>query len=46
MDRTYHKYRTGDLMVYATMNLNAIQNANRILTFIDSFITGGITIIG
>lgn len=43
----YHKYRTGDLMAYATMNLNAIQNVAGagILTFIDSFITGGITII-
>ena len=43
----YHKYRTGDLMVYATMNLNAIQNVAGagILTFIDSFITGSITII-
>src|SRR5699024_769967 len=40
-------YRTGDLMAYATMNLNAIQNVAGagILTFIDSFITGGITII-
>ncbi|EOT44152.1 ABC transporter ATP-binding protein [Enterococcus columbae] len=43
----YHKYRTGDLMAYATMNLTAIQNVagSGILTFIDSFITGTITII-
>lgn len=43
----YHKYRTGDLMAYATQNLTAIQNVagSGILTFIDSFITGSITII-
>ena len=43
----YHKYRTGDLMAHATNDLNAIQNVAGagILTFADSVITGGTTII-
>lgn len=43
----YQKYRTGDLMAHATNDLNAIQNVAGagILTFADSVITGGITII-
>ncbi|MBO0448931.1 ATP-binding cassette domain-containing protein [Enterococcus sp. MJM12] len=43
----YQKHRTGDLMAHATNDLNAIQNVAGagILTFADSFITGGITII-
>jgi ATP-binding cassette subfamily B protein len=43
----YQKYRTGDLMAHATNDLNAIQNVAGagILTFADSFITGGMTII-
>lgn len=41
------KYRTGDLMAHATNDLNAIQNVAGagILTFADSVITGGTTII-
>lgn len=48
MDRIfYQKYRTGDLMAHATNDLNAIQNVAGagILTFADSVITGGTTII-
>lgn len=43
----YQKHRTGDLMAHATNDLNAIQNVAGagILTFADSFITGGITIV-
>lgn len=43
----YQKYRTGDLMAHATNDLNAIQNVAGagILTFADSVITGGATII-
>lgn len=43
----YQKYRTGDLMAHATNDLNAIQNVAGagILTFADSMITGGTTII-
>lgn len=43
----YQKYRTGDLMAHATNDLNAIQNVAGagILTFADSVITGGTTII-
>lgn len=43
----YHEHRTGDLMAHATNDLNAIQNVAGagILTFADSFITGGTTII-
>jgi ABC-type multidrug transport system, ATPase and permease components len=43
----YQKYRTGDLMAHATNDLNAIQNVAGagILTFADSFITGGTTIV-
>ncbi|MBO0445782.1 ATP-binding cassette domain-containing protein [Enterococcus ureilyticus] len=43
----YQKYRTGDLMAHATNDLNAIQNVAGagILTFADSMITGGATII-
>ena len=43
----YQKYRTGDLMAHATNDLNAIQNVAGagILTFADSFITGGATIV-
>ncbi|WP_142955399.1 ABC transporter ATP-binding protein [Enterococcus faecalis] len=43
----YQKYRTGDLMANATNDLNAIQNVAGagILTFADSVITGGTTII-
>ncbi|MDH6363658.1 ATP-binding cassette subfamily B multidrug efflux pump [Enterococcus sp. PF1-24] len=48
MDHTfYQKYRTGDLMAHATNDLSAIQNVAGvgILTFADSIITGGATII-
>ena len=43
----YQKYRTGDLMAHATNDLSAIQNVAGagILTFADSFITGGTTIV-
>ena len=43
----YQKYRTGDLMAHATNVLNAIQNVAGagILTFADSFISGGMTIL-
>ncbi|OQO70292.1 multidrug ABC transporter permease/ATP-binding protein [Enterococcus villorum] len=43
----YQKYRTGDLMAHATNDLNAIQNVAGagILTFADSIISGGMTII-
>ena len=43
----YQKYRTGDLMAHANNDLNAIQNVAGagILTFADSVITGGTTII-
>lgn len=43
----YQKHRTGDLMAHATNDLNAIQNVAGagILTFADSFISGGATII-
>ncbi|MDL4973262.1 ABC transporter ATP-binding protein [Enterococcus faecalis] len=43
----YQKYRTGHLMAHATNDLNAIQNVAGagILTFADSVITGGTTII-
>lgn len=43
----YQKYRTGDLMAHATNDLNAIQNVAGagILTFADSVIMGGTTII-
>ncbi|MGC6768597.1 ABC transporter ATP-binding protein [Enterococcus sp. LJL51] len=43
----YQKHRTGDLMAHATNDLNAIQNVAGagILTFADSFLTGGSTII-
>ncbi|MDU2699094.1 MAG: ABC transporter transmembrane domain-containing protein [Enterococcus faecalis] len=43
----YQKYRTGDLVAHATNDLNAIQNVAGagILTFADSVITGGTTII-
>ncbi|MGG5358945.1 MULTISPECIES: ABC transporter ATP-binding protein [unclassified Enterococcus] len=43
----YQKHRTGDLMAHATNDLNAIQNVAGagILTFADSLITGGSTII-
>lgn len=43
----YQEHRTGDLMAHATNDLNAIQNVAGagILTFADSFITGGATII-
>ncbi|KAF1295799.1 multidrug ABC transporter permease/ATP-binding protein [Enterococcus sp. JM4C] len=43
----YQKYRTGDLMAHATNDLSAIQNVAGagILTFADSLITGGATII-
>ncbi|PZL76462.1 multidrug ABC transporter permease/ATP-binding protein [Enterococcus plantarum] len=43
----YQKYRTGDLMAHATNDLNAIQNVAGagILTFADSLITGGATIV-
>ncbi|MTD42204.1 ATP-binding cassette domain-containing protein [Erwinia sp. CPCC 100877] len=48
MDNTfYQSHRTGDLMAHATNDLNAIQNVagTGILTFADSLITGGATII-
>lgn len=43
----YQKYRTGDLMAHATNDLTAIQNVAGagILTFADSMITGGATIV-
>lgn len=43
----YQKYRTGDLMAHATNDLNAIQQVAGagILTFADSIITGGATLI-
>ncbi|MGM0216237.1 ABC transporter ATP-binding protein [Enterococcus sp. AZ109] len=43
----YQGHRTGDLMAHATNDLTAIQNVagSGILTFADSFITGGATII-
>lgn len=43
----YQKFRTGDLMAHATNDLSAIQNVAGagILTFADSIITGGMTII-
>lgn len=43
----YQEHRTGDLMAHATNDLNAIQNVAGagILTFADSFITGGATIV-
>ncbi|MHC5374977.1 ABC transporter ATP-binding protein [Enterococcus sp. LJL120] len=43
----YQKHRTGDLMAHATNDLNAIQNVAGagILTFADSIITGGATIV-
>jgi ATP-binding cassette subfamily B multidrug efflux pump len=43
----YQKYRTGDLMAHATNDLNAIRNVagEGILTFADSLITGGATIV-
>lgn len=43
----FQKYRTGDLMAHATNDLNAIRNVagGGILTFVDSIITGGITVV-
>ena len=43
----YQKYRTGDLMAHATNDLNAIKMWLELgfLTFADSVITGGTTII-
>lgn len=43
----YQQHRTGDLMAHATNDLTAIQNVAGagILTFADSLITGGATII-
>lgn len=43
----YQEHRTGDLMAHATNDLNAIQNVAGagILTFVDSFITGGATVV-
>ncbi|WP_414840350.1 ABC transporter ATP-binding protein [Carnobacterium sp. TMP28] len=43
----FQKYRVGDLMAHATNDLNAIRNVagGGILTFVDSIITGSITII-
>ena len=42
----FQKYRVGDLMAHATNDLNAIRNVagGGILTFVDSVITGSITI--
>ncbi|MFD1465519.1 ABC transporter ATP-binding protein [Lapidilactobacillus mulanensis] len=48
MDETFfQRHRTGDLMAHATNDLNAIQNVagSGILTFFDSILTGGTTII-
>lgn len=48
MDTTFfQKHRTGDLMAHATNDLTAIQQVAGagILTFADSIITGGTTII-
>lgn len=43
----FQKYRVGDLMAHATNDLNAIRNVagGGILTFVDSVITGSITIV-
>lgn len=43
----YQKYRTGDLMAHATNDLTAIEGVagSGILTFADSVVNGGITII-
>ncbi|GCF93145.1 multidrug ABC transporter permease/ATP-binding protein [Enterococcus florum] len=43
----YQEHRTGDLMAHATNDLTAIQNVagSGILTFADSFITGGATVV-
>ncbi|MGO2101324.1 ABC transporter ATP-binding protein [Vagococcus salmoninarum] len=43
----FQKYRTGDLMAHATNDLSAIQNVAGagILTFADSLVNGGVTII-
>ncbi|NLM67123.1 MAG: ATP-binding cassette domain-containing protein [Enterococcus sp.] len=43
----YQRHRTGDLMAHATNDLSAIQNVAGagILTFADSIITGGMTIL-
>jgi ATP-binding cassette subfamily B protein len=46
-DTFFQRHRTGDLMAHATNDLNAIQNVAGagILTFADSIITGGSTLI-
>lgn len=43
----FQKYRVGDLMAHATNDLTAIRNVagGGTLTFVDSIITGSITII-
>lgn len=43
----FQQHRTGDLMAHATNDLNAVQNVAGagILTFADSFISGGATIV-
>lgn len=43
----YQKYRTGDLMAHATNDLTAIEGVagSGILTFADSLVNGGVTII-
>ncbi|MFD1411218.1 ABC transporter ATP-binding protein [Lapidilactobacillus gannanensis] len=48
MDATFfQRHRTGDLMAHATNDLNAVQNVAGagILTFADSILTGGTTIV-
>lgn len=46
-DTFFQRHRTGDLMAHATNDLNAVQNVAGagILTFADSIITGGSTLI-
>jgi ATP-binding cassette subfamily B protein len=46
-DTFFQRHRTGDLMAHATNDLNAIQNVAGagILTFADSIITGGSTLV-
>ncbi|QIL46731.1 ATP-binding cassette domain-containing protein [Vagococcus coleopterorum] len=46
-NKFYQKYRTGDLMAHATNDLGAIEGVagSGILTFADSLVNGGVTII-
>ena len=48
MDQTFfQRHRTGDLMAHATNDINAVQNVagSGVLTLIDAFFTGGMTIL-